>query len=138
MMKPQENLKWNNEGKATFEEIKKSIAKAPTLVFLDFNKEFIMYCYASEHTLSVVLVQKNDEGMEARKVFPNLRSVLKVRGLRSPRSQRAVAEAQRPSQEFTPHQVAQPARTFLHPLKGKEDWKLSRAATVQAREENNV
>ena len=80
----------------------------------------------------------NDEGMEARKVFPNLRSVLKVRGLRSPRSQRAVAEAQRPSQEFTPHQVAQPARTFLHPLKGKEDWKLSRAATVQAREENNV
>lgn len=69
MMKPQESFKWNKEGKKTFEDIKKSIAKAPTLVSPDFNKDFIMYCYASEHTLSAVLVQENDEGLEAPIAF---------------------------------------------------------------------
>ncbi|KAH9297527.1 hypothetical protein KI387_029209, partial [Taxus chinensis] len=58
---PQASFKWNKEGKTTFEEIKKAIAKAPTLVSPYFKKEFIMYCYASEHTLSAILVQKNDE-----------------------------------------------------------------------------
>ncbi|KAH9313084.1 hypothetical protein KI387_028119, partial [Taxus chinensis] len=58
---PQASFKWIKEGKATFEEINKAISKSPTLVSLDFNKEFIMYCYALEHTLYVVLAQKNDE-----------------------------------------------------------------------------
>ncbi|KAH9313256.1 hypothetical protein KI387_028291, partial [Taxus chinensis] len=69
MMKHQAIFKWNNEGKVAFEEIKKSIAKAPTLVSPNFNKDFIMYCYASEHTLSDVLVQKSDEDVEAHIAF---------------------------------------------------------------------
>ncbi|KAH9296454.1 hypothetical protein KI387_040042, partial [Taxus chinensis] len=69
MMKPQTCFKWDKEGKSAFEEIKKAIAKAPTLVSPDFNKDFIMYCYASEHTLFVVLAQKNDEGLEAPIAF---------------------------------------------------------------------
>ncbi|XP_059075135.1 uncharacterized protein LOC131875125 [Cryptomeria japonica] len=51
-------FKWNEEGKRAFEEIKREIAHAPTLVNPDFSKDFIIYCYASEHTMSRILVQK--------------------------------------------------------------------------------
>ena len=34
------------------------------LVSLDFTKYFLVFSYASEHTIAVVLLQKNDENME--------------------------------------------------------------------------
>ena len=34
------------------------------LVSLDFTKEFLVFSYASEHTIVVVLLQKNNENME--------------------------------------------------------------------------
>ena len=48
-----------------FVEIKDAIAHAPMLVCLDYTKSFIMYSYASEHTLSAILMQKNNEGVES-------------------------------------------------------------------------
>lgn len=47
-----------------FEEINKSIALAPTLTRPNFKRDFIIYWYASEHTLSGILTQKNDQGTE--------------------------------------------------------------------------
>ena len=34
------------------------------LVSPDFNKDFLIFSYASEHTIAVVLLQKNNENME--------------------------------------------------------------------------
>ena len=62
MMSEKEIFKWNAEGKKAFDEIKNSIALAPTLVTLDFKKDFIIYFNASEHTLLGILTQINDQG----------------------------------------------------------------------------
>jgi hypothetical protein len=55
MMSEREAFKWNNDGKRAFEEIKESIALVPTLTRPDFKRDFIIYYYASEHTLSGIL-----------------------------------------------------------------------------------
>ena len=39
------------------------------LVSPNFEKDFIIYCYASEHSLSSILTQQNDEGNEASIAF---------------------------------------------------------------------
>jgi hypothetical protein len=52
------------EAKASFERIKKVIGEAPVLANPDYMKEFLIFSFASEHTIAVVLLQKNDEGFE--------------------------------------------------------------------------
>lgn len=64
MMSEKVVFKWNEEGKRTFEEVKRAIVHAPTLVNPDFSKDFIIYCYASEHTMSRILVQKDEDNEE--------------------------------------------------------------------------
>ena len=43
------------EGKASFEEIKKSIALAPTLFNPKFDRDFVLYSLGGESSISVVL-----------------------------------------------------------------------------------
>lgn len=69
MMKGKYVFKWSLEGKKSFSEIKESIAHAPILVCPDYIKEFIMYSYASDHTCSTILMQKNNEGVESPITF---------------------------------------------------------------------
>ena len=38
----------------------------------NFEKDFIIYCYASEHTLSSILTQKDDKDNEAPIAFMNI------------------------------------------------------------------
>ncbi len=64
--------KWVEEGKKAFEDIKASISLAPLLVSLDFKKDFIMCYYASKHTLSCILTQKNDQDKEASIAFMSI------------------------------------------------------------------
>jgi len=63
MMKNHLVFKWSVEGKKTFEDIKRAISNVPNLVHHDFQKDFIIYCYASKHTLSTILLQKNKQGI---------------------------------------------------------------------------
>lgn len=56
MMKGNKAFKWSDIGKRAFEDIKGAIAKAPVLVHPDYTKEFIIYCYASEHTMLAILM----------------------------------------------------------------------------------
>lgn len=56
IMKGNKTFKWTEVGKKSFESIKEAIANAPILVHPDYNKEFIIYCYASEHTISAILM----------------------------------------------------------------------------------
>jgi hypothetical protein len=64
MLKKNSEVKWTIEAKASFSHIKKFIAEAPVLVSPDYLKDFLIFSFASEHTIVVVLLQKSEEGFE--------------------------------------------------------------------------
>ena len=64
MLKKGHEIKWNAEARRSFWEIKQAISEALVFVSLDFTKDFLVFSYASEHTIATVLLQKNDENME--------------------------------------------------------------------------
>jgi hypothetical protein len=64
MLKKDSEIKWTVEAKASFERVKKAISEAPVLASPDYTKEFLIFSFASEHTITVVLLQKNEEGFE--------------------------------------------------------------------------
>ena len=64
MIKKDSNLEWTKERRELFDKIKETIAKDPTLWSLNFDNEFIIYTFASDHSIVVVLTQKNEEGEE--------------------------------------------------------------------------
>ena len=65
MMKGKQNFRWNEQGKQAFKDIKEAISRAPMLFKPNFRKYFIMYCYASSHTVTTILLQKNEERIES-------------------------------------------------------------------------
>ena len=48
----------------TFDKIKESITKDPTLRSTNFDKEFILYAFAFDHSIVTRLTQKNEVGQE--------------------------------------------------------------------------
>ena len=44
--------------------VKLALTQAPVLISPDFSKDFLIFSFASEHTVAAVLLQKNLEGME--------------------------------------------------------------------------
>ena len=63
MVKQSAQFKQTDIEKVTFKDIKK-IAHAPSLRSLDFEKDFILYTFASNNSLAVVLTQKGELGDE--------------------------------------------------------------------------
>ena len=55
MIKKGSNFKWTKERKESFDKIKESIAEDPTLQIPNFDMEFILYTFASDHSIVVVL-----------------------------------------------------------------------------------
>lgn len=55
---------WQEDGKKASKEIKCAIARAPILVSLNYSKDFMIFCFASEDTIAGVLLQKNKDGHE--------------------------------------------------------------------------
>ena len=55
MIKRGFNLKWTKERREAFDKIKKAIAEAPTLRSLNFDNEFILYAFTSDHSIVNVL-----------------------------------------------------------------------------------
>jgi hypothetical protein len=64
MLKKDNEMKWTTESKASFERVNKAISEAPVLASPDYTKEFLIFSFASEHTITAVLLQKNEEGFE--------------------------------------------------------------------------
>jgi hypothetical protein len=64
MLKKDSEIKWIVESKASFEHSKKVISEAPVLSCPDYTKELLIFFFTSEHTITVVLLQKNEEGFE--------------------------------------------------------------------------
>ena len=71
MLKKGHEIKWIAEAKKYFKEIKRAISEAPLLVSPDFTKDFLIFSYASKHTIAAVLLQKNNENMEQPIAFFN-------------------------------------------------------------------
>jgi hypothetical protein len=64
MLKKKNEVKWTSEAKASFARINKVIREAPVLASHDYLKDFLIFSFTSEHTLAMVLLQKNEEGFE--------------------------------------------------------------------------
>ena len=71
MLRKGSDIKWSSEAKNSFEEIKDALTKAPVLISPNFEKDFQIYSFASEHTIASVLFQKNEEGHEQPIAFYN-------------------------------------------------------------------
>jgi hypothetical protein len=60
MLKKKSEIKWTPEAKKSFEDIKVALTKAPVLASPNFEKEFILFSFASEHAIAGVLLQKDE------------------------------------------------------------------------------
>ena len=64
MLRKGSEIRWSPEARKSFEDIKNALTKAPVLISPNFGKQFLIYSFATEHTLAGVLLQKNEEGHE--------------------------------------------------------------------------
>jgi hypothetical protein len=64
MLKKNNEVKWIAKAKESFSRIKRVISEAPVLESPNYLKDFLIFSFASEHTISAVLLQKNEEGFE--------------------------------------------------------------------------
>ena len=55
MVKQSVQYKWNELEKGAFKKIKEAISHAPSLKSPDFEKDFILYTFALDNSLAVVL-----------------------------------------------------------------------------------
>ena len=69
MLKMVHEIKSTAEAKKYFKEIKQAISEAPLLVSPYFTKDFLIFSYASEHTIAAVFLQRNNENMEEPLAF---------------------------------------------------------------------
>ena len=65
MVKQSVQFKWIDVEKNAFSKIKIAIVHAPSLKSLDFDKDFILYTFASDDSLAAVLTQKEDGEMSS-------------------------------------------------------------------------
>eukprot|EP00253_Pinus_taeda_P020679 PITA_20679 len=64
MMKKDDVYRWSDEAKKSFQQIKEAITKAPILVSPNFDKEFLLYTFASDISYAAILTQKNNDDNE--------------------------------------------------------------------------
>jgi hypothetical protein len=64
MLRKGNEIKWTPEARKSFEDIKVALTKAPVLASLNFAKYFILFSFASEHTIAGVLLQKDEQNFE--------------------------------------------------------------------------
>ena len=59
MLKKNNEVKWSHESRDAFTRIKHAFVEAPVLAGPDYNKPFMIFSFASPHTIAGVLLQKN-------------------------------------------------------------------------------
>ena len=64
MLKKDSVIEWTVDEKVSFDDIKKAISQAPVLTKPNFAKDFLIFKFASEHTIPGFLLQKNLEEQE--------------------------------------------------------------------------
>lgn len=63
-LKKDSSTKWTVEAKHEFEEIKMALSRTLVLTSPQFDRGFIIFSFASKHTIAVILLQKDDQGCE--------------------------------------------------------------------------
>ena len=71
MLKKDITFQWSKEAKRSFVSIKQALSKALVLVSPNFDKELIIFYFASEHTIVGVLLQKTEQNEEQPISFYN-------------------------------------------------------------------
>ena len=64
MLKRYSGVKWTREAKNSFDLVKQELTTTSVLISPDFTKDFIIFSFASVHTIVAILLQKNKEGQE--------------------------------------------------------------------------
>ena len=64
MTKKNVKFKWSSVCQEAFDTIKHNLTTAPILAYPDFEKQFYLYCDASDDALGYVLSQNGDDGRE--------------------------------------------------------------------------
>jgi hypothetical protein len=64
MLRKGSDINWTPEARKYFEDIKVALTKAPVLASPNFAKHFILFSFASEHTIASVLLQKYEHKFE--------------------------------------------------------------------------
>jgi hypothetical protein len=62
LLKKEQRFKWTTDTQEAFNNIKGAIAIAPILISPDFQRDFIIYSFATEAIVASVLTQKNNNG----------------------------------------------------------------------------
>eukprot|EP00253_Pinus_taeda_P025957 PITA_25957 len=61
MLKKENQVKWTEEAVKSFNLVKLALSSAPVLVSPDYTQDFILFSFASEHTMAAMLLQKRDD-----------------------------------------------------------------------------
>ena len=61
MLKKDNEVKWSEEAHKSFHVVKLSLTTAPVFISPDYNDEFIIFSFASDHTMAAILMQKRDK-----------------------------------------------------------------------------
>ena len=56
MLKKDYSFQWSKEAKQSFTNIKQALFEAPVLVSPNFDKYFMIFSFASEHTIARVIL----------------------------------------------------------------------------------
>jgi hypothetical protein len=64
MLKRGNQIKWIPEARKSFEDIKVALTKALVLASPNFEKDFILFSFALEHTIIGVLLHKDEQNFE--------------------------------------------------------------------------
>ena len=64
MLRKEVGVKWTMQAKKSFELVKQALTQEPILISPNFTKDFYIFSFTSEHTIAVVLLQKNSLGQE--------------------------------------------------------------------------
>ena len=58
MLKKEGGVQWNLEAKNSFELVKHALTQELVLISPDFTKDFLIFSFASEHTVAAILLRK--------------------------------------------------------------------------------
>eukprot|EP00253_Pinus_taeda_P030501 PITA_30501 len=61
MLKKDSQVRWMEEAVKYFNLVKLALSSTPVLVSPDYTQHFILFSFASEHTMAAVLLQKRDD-----------------------------------------------------------------------------
>ena len=64
MLRKDSDIKWTIEAKKYFNDIKKALTDEIFFISPYFSKDFIIFSFASEHTIARVLLQKSQQNAE--------------------------------------------------------------------------